>query len=91
MCFLQLGERENNFLVGLTNDPPNKIPPNDHKNYTECGQWPGTAPAGATMFLKCSDNLPPARYVAIIQQHQPREYLQICELEVYGKGNLIDH
>jgi hypothetical protein len=56
-------------------------------NYTTCGQWPGSAPASATMFVKCADNLPPARYVVIIQQYQPRGYLQICELEVYGKGN----
>ena len=77
--------REDNFLVGLTNNPPSTMPPTNY-SYTTCGQWPGSAPAAATMFVRCTDNLPPSRYVVIIQQYQPRQNLQICELEVYQKG-----
>ena len=80
-----LPDRADNFLVGLTNNPPNTMPPTTN-GYATCGQWPGSAPASATMFVRCVDTLPPARYVVIIQQYQPRGYLQICELEVYGKG-----
>jgi hypothetical protein len=53
--------------------------------YVKCGQWPGAAPAGQMMFVKCADNLPPARYVTVLGQIT-NELLQICELEVYDKG-----
>ena len=78
-------DREDNFIVGLTNNPPNTMPPTNY-SYTKCGQWPGSAPDGTAMFVRCVDNLPPARYVVIIQQYQPAGKLQICELEVYQKG-----
>jgi hypothetical protein len=76
--------REDNFIVGLTNNPPDTMPPISN-GYIKCGQWPGAAPAGQTLFVKCADNLPPARYVTIIGQ-VPNQILQICELEVYDKG-----
>ena len=84
LCVFSASHREEKVLVGLTNNPPSTMPPTNY-SYTTCGQWPGSAPASATMFVRCVDNLPPARYVVIIQQYQPRGYLQICELEVYGK------
>jgi hypothetical protein len=85
MPLVQIEHRADNFLVGLTNNPPSTMPPTTNA-YTTCGQWPGSAPASATMFVKCTDNLQSARYVVIIQQYQPRAFLAICELEVYGRG-----
>ena len=56
--------------------------------YMLCGQWPGVAPNGATMFVKCAKSLPPARYVVIIGY--TTEPLNICELEVYrATGNSL--
>lgn len=75
---------EDNFIVALTNIPPSSASP-PTLNYAKCGQWPGAAPGGQTLFVRCADNLPAARYVAILGQ-QPSEILQVCEVAVYGKG-----
>lgn len=73
-------DRLNNFIVGLTNNPPAVMAPTTY-GYMLCGQWPGVAAAGATLFVKCADNLPPARYVVIIGYSTLP--LTICELEIY--------
>jgi hypothetical protein len=77
-----LGDRMNNFIVGLTNNPPYLKPPTTY-GYTFCGQWPGVAPEGRVLNVRCEDDLAPARYV-VIMTHQ--KYLTICELSVYGAG-----
>ena len=77
---------QDNFTVGLSNNSPSTKSPIVY-GYSVCGQWPGAAPAGAAMFVQCADSLLPARYV-IILGHRPNASLQICELEVYGKGEL---
>jgi hypothetical protein len=76
------GYRMNSFVVGLTNNSPEQMPPTVH-GYTECGRWVGAAPNGQTLFVKCAANLAPARYV-VIMTHVP--HMNFCELEVYGNG-----
>jgi hypothetical protein len=76
------GYRMNNFVVGLTNNTPNLMPPTIH-GYVECGRWKGAAPAGQTLFVKCAAGQAPARYVVIVTQ---QTYMNFCELEVYGNG-----
>lgn len=76
--------REDNFVVGLTNNSPGTMPPISY-GYIKCGQWNGAAPSGASMTVYCADNLPPYRYVTILGQ-LTNDILQICELEIYGKG-----
>lgn len=51
-----------------------------------CGQWSGAAPPGASLVVKCAEDLPPARYVVVLGQ---ADALNICELEVYGKGKKL--
>jgi hypothetical protein len=58
---------------------------NDTFNYTLCGQWPKPSQNEISMFVWCAAGLPPVRYVAIVSQ---MNYLGICELEVYGRGNV---
>ena len=72
------GYREDNFIVALTNTQPIFVLP---YNYTLCGQWPGAAPDGATMFVGCPSDLPPYRYAAILAN---TTIMNICEVEVYG-------
>ena len=49
-----------------------------------CGQWPGTAPSGAALLVRCADDMQPARYVIIFGI---ADVMNICQLEVYGQGN----
>jgi len=77
------GHRSNDFVVGLTN-----VSPLDSKpilwNYTLCGQYPGEVPDGATVTLKCDDNLTPFRYVVV---HFPSTNIfNICEIQVMVRG-----
>jgi len=79
------GARLTDFAVGLTNDRPDEVPPTAD-NVALCGRWPGQARDGQTMFVKCVDNQPPARYV-VVMTRQP--FLTICELEVFGTGDRL--
>lgn len=74
-----------NFIVGLTNNPPNTMPPTNGE-LTVCGQWKGAARNGAVMFVQCADNLPTSRYVVILIH---RAIMNFCEVQVYGKGEMI--
>ena len=77
------GDRSNNFVVGLTNVSPLDSEP-ILSNYTLCGQYPGEVPLGATVTLKCYDNLPPFRYVVV---HFPSSrILSVCEIQVMVRG-----
>ena len=48
------GYRSDNFVVGLTNNDPERYPP-ILWNYTLCGQYPGAVPAGATVSVDCDN------------------------------------
>lgn len=72
----------NDFIVGLTNNPPGTMSPVTN-GYVECGRWPGVAPDGQTLFVKCPADLPSSRYVVILGQVEPMNF---CELEVYETG-----
>lgn len=76
------GATQSNFTVGLVRRSPDVQTPKVTDS-TVCGQGPASAAAGQTMFVQCADRLPPVRYVVIFG-HSNR--LEICELEVYGKG-----
>jgi len=55
-------------------------------NYAVCGQYPGAVGDGATVSLKCACNLAAYRYVIV--QFPRYNKAQICELEVYIRGEL---
>jgi len=78
--------RSNNFIVGLTDVSPVVSTPTLW-NYTVCGQYPGIAPAGATVSVYCPNNLPPFRYVIV--QFTTTEHLIVCEIEVLVIGITI--
>ena len=81
------GDRMNNFIVGLTNNPPSSTYPNAQAttftSYTLCGQWPGIAPAGQKLLVQCAAGLSPFRYIVVLN-HQP--YLTMCELQAFVTG-----
>jgi len=66
-------------VVGVTNVSPQVSPPILWK-YAVCGQYPGKVPQGATVTLRCRDNLPPYRYVVV---HFPSTAaFNVCEIQV---------
>jgi len=78
------GQTSHNFVVGLTNTSSDISPPT-LRQYTVCGEYPGTVPAGATVTLRCNNaDLPPARYVIV--QLPVMAQLRICDLNVCTKG-----
>ena len=85
MC-LHSGYRENYFIVGLTNNTPATMSPRTY-GYSLCGQWPGVAPDGATMFVGCARNVTAARYVIILKYTSGN--LNIAEVEVYAKAGKL--
>ena len=71
----------NNFIIGLTDVPPDVTAPTLW-NYDVCGQYPGAVGDGATVYLKCDCNVPPRRYL-IVQMPPDRGHLNFCEISVY--------
>jgi len=76
------GNRSDNFVVGLTDTSPKDSPPTLW-NYEICGQYPGAVAAGATVTLRCRDNLKPFRYVVV--QFPGTDYLNVCEIQVLAE------
>jgi hypothetical protein len=56
--------------------------------YSKCGQYPGAVPAGATVALACDQDTLPGRYV-IIQMPKKDDYMNVCEIEVYGSKHCV--
>jgi len=81
-----VGDRSRNFVIGLTDVSPTVKTPTLW-DYDVCGQWPGAVGRGATVHLRCADNLPPRRYV--ILQLPSTNYLNFCELQVFVKRTLL--
>ena len=82
---IRAGYRSNNFIIGLTNEPPAVKTPVLWK-YDVCGQWPGVVGNGVTVHLRCVDNLPPRRYVIV--QLKGTYHLNFCELQIYVRRML---
>lgn len=76
--------KQDNFVVGLTRNPPDTMPPTSY-GYTTCGQFNGIAEPAASLTVNCDISLPSARYVVIVSQS---DSLYICELVVYGAGKV---
>jgi len=83
LCIMRLARRSDKFVVGLTNVSPLDSEPTLW-NYTVCGQYPGSVPAGATVSLYCQKNLPPFRYVIV--QFPLTNLMNVCEIEVLVIG-----
>ena len=79
--------RSDNFMVGLTDTSPKDTPPT-LGNYEICGQYPGAVAAGATVTLRCRDNLKPFRYVVV--QFPGTHPLNVCEIQVLAKRSGIN-
>jgi len=76
----ELAERSDNFVIGLTSISPTVTAPTLW-NYAVCGQYPGAVPAGATVNLTCTSDMPAYRY--LIVQFPITGYANFCELEVF--------
>jgi hypothetical protein len=78
--FSKTGHRFSNFIVGVTDDKPNKASI-AQTQYHQCGQY-GNVEDGEICELACGQDTPPGRYIIVlIPKLTP---LMICELEVYG-------
>ena len=69
-------------MVGLTDTSPKDSPPTLGK-YEICGMYPGAVGPGATVTLRCRDNLKPFRYVVV--QFPGTHPLNVCEIQVLAK------
>jgi len=69
-------------MVGLTDTSPKDSPP-IMGHYEICGTYPGTIPPGATVTLRCRDNLKAFRYVVV--QFPGTDALNVCEIQVLVK------
>ena len=81
-----LGNRLRNFRIGVTNRNPRRVRPNVG-NYQLCSHYGGAVGRGQLLNLNCRRALY-GRYV-IVQIVNRREYLTLCEVEVFGKSQLI--
>jgi len=83
----RVGERSNNFIVGLTNSHSALHAP-VLWNYTLCGQYPGAVPDGATVTVHCTNVYNRRlrfRYV-IVQFPFINDQMNVCEIEVFTLG-----
>ena len=85
--YFVLGYRSDNFIVGLTDVSPATTAP-ILWNYDLCAQYPGVVGEGATVYLPCTSEMPPRRYV-VIQTEVVNEYMNFCEIEVYVSRKLV--
>ena len=77
--------KSDRFIVGLTNNHSADNAP-VLGEYTLCGQYPGTVPAGATVAVYCTDVYQRRlrfRYV-IVQFPLVNESMNVCEVEVFA-------
>jgi hypothetical protein len=80
------GNRLANFTVGLTNTSPDISSPVSSSTVTTlCGHGPSVTPDGQRFEVKCTSDVPPARYVFIRGYN---EVLNFCEVEVYEESEL---
>ena len=87
---LSVGNRSDNFIVGLTNNHPVVHAP-VLWNYTLCGQYPGAVPYGATVGINCINVYQRRlrfRYV-IVQFPLLDDRMNFCEIEVFTVGMSI--
>ena len=56
-------------------------------NYDVCVQFPGVVGEGATVFVVCTAEMPPRRY--LIVQIARFTNINFCEIEVYAAGKPI--
>jgi hypothetical protein len=78
------GNRLRNFRIGVTDCHPRKKKPN-LRNYRLCSAYRGHLGRGQTRNFRCRRTLY-GRYVIV--QLVGREYLTLCEVEVFGKGSI---
>jgi hypothetical protein len=79
---------QDNFTVMVANDHPLSGTGSPLTNpYVICGQWPGPAPAGQTMFVSCAGIWPLTQFQHVIIRGF-EDKLNFCELEVYTTGSL---
>ena len=74
-------------MVGLTDTSPQDSPPTLGQ-YEICGMHPGAVGPGATVTLRCRDNLKAFRYVVV--QFPGTDPLNVCEIQVLAKRSGIN-
>ena len=75
------GNRLRNFRIGVTDNNPRRVRPNIN-NYQLCSHYGGAAGRGQLLNLNCRRPMY-GRYV-IVQIHG-RQWLTLCEVEVFGE------
>ena len=88
MCFFRLGDRSDNFIIGLTDVSPAVAAP-ALWNYDVCAQYPGAVGDGATVYLPCTEKVMPPRRYLVLQIPRADGVLNFCEIEVYVRRKLM--
>ena len=84
---LHLGDHLRDFYIGVTMDDLDRPEPG---KYPLCrAQYIGAAKAGQKLTLQC-EPWTKGRYVWI-QMQATSEFLSLCEVEVYGAGQLYQY
>ena len=80
MYFSPIGERNANFVVGVTNTDPNTVAPTPD-GLTLCAQYPGTSATGDIIDLTCES---PVTGQYLVVQLRGTNFLSLCEVQVSG-------
>ena len=73
-----------NFLIGLTNDDPSKIPPIYKCQYTICGQFSGSVKAGEDVNVMCAPTSQTFQYVIVHAYSMKSKALCLAEVSVFA-------
>ena len=82
------GHRSDNFIIGLTDVSPAVTAPTLW-NYDVCGQYPGVVGDGATVYLECSSDMSPRRYLIVQIPTSGNAIMNFCEIEVFVRRKSI--
>jgi len=79
-----------NFVVGLTNDDPEKTAPCFKCTYTICRQHAGVVTPRRSVLIICAASTETFRYVIVLDAATTPQALCLAEVAVYDKRKLTD-
>ena len=79
-----------NFVVGLTNDDPEKTAPCFKCTYTICHQHSDVLAAGKSVEIQCAASTETFRYVIVQAAATAPQALCLAEVAVYDKRKSAD-
>ena len=78
------------FVVGLTNDGPEKTAPYFKCSYTICHQHSGVVARGKSVYVDCAASNEIFRYVIVQAADTTPQALCLADVAVYDKRKLTD-